>query len=169
MVGVAQLVERRVVVADVAGSSPVTHPSPLRAVRRTRRFRCRPAVRPGIEPADTRRSRRGRTGGALAASPVRPASLSAVELNTKAWDSRSPGRPNDRACPVPISGRLTPFRGRCRAHTGARRATEPVLAGGMVPLATPWRPARTADLNTCRDHSIDSSRVWINAAGATVR
>lgn len=26
MVGVAQLVERRVVVADVAGSSPVTHP-----------------------------------------------------------------------------------------------------------------------------------------------
>ncbi len=26
-VGVAQLVERRVVVADVAGSSPVTHPS----------------------------------------------------------------------------------------------------------------------------------------------
>jgi hypothetical protein len=27
MVGVAQLVERRVVVADVAGSSPVTHPS----------------------------------------------------------------------------------------------------------------------------------------------
>src|SRR5680860_533608 len=27
MVGVAQLVERRVVVADVAGSSPVVHPS----------------------------------------------------------------------------------------------------------------------------------------------
>jgi hypothetical protein len=27
MVGVAQLVERRVVVADVAGSSPVTHPN----------------------------------------------------------------------------------------------------------------------------------------------
>src|SRR3954463_11155859 len=27
MVGVAQLVERRVVVADVAGSSPVTHPT----------------------------------------------------------------------------------------------------------------------------------------------
>ena len=26
MVGIAQLVERRVVVADVAGSSPVTHP-----------------------------------------------------------------------------------------------------------------------------------------------
>ena len=26
MVGVAQLVERRLVVADVAGSSPVTHP-----------------------------------------------------------------------------------------------------------------------------------------------
>jgi hypothetical protein len=26
MVGVAQLVERRVVVADVAGSSPVVHP-----------------------------------------------------------------------------------------------------------------------------------------------
>jgi hypothetical protein len=168
MVGVAQLVERRVVVADVAGSSPVTHPSPLRAVRRTRRFGCRPAVR----RRSNRRTpaARGAVGqGRLAAAPIRPASLSAVELNTKAWDSRSPGRPNDRACPVPISGRLTPFRGRCRAHTGARRATEPVLAGGMVPLATPWRPARTADLNTCRDHSIDSSRVWINAAGATVR
>ena len=27
MVGVAQLVERRVVVADVAGSSPVAHPT----------------------------------------------------------------------------------------------------------------------------------------------
>ncbi len=27
MVGIAQLVERRVVVADVAGSSPVTHPN----------------------------------------------------------------------------------------------------------------------------------------------
>ena len=27
MVGIAQLVERRLVVADVAGSSPVTHPS----------------------------------------------------------------------------------------------------------------------------------------------
>jgi hypothetical protein len=27
MVGVAQLVERRLVVADVAGSSPVTHPN----------------------------------------------------------------------------------------------------------------------------------------------
>ena len=29
MVGVAQLVERRVVVADVAGSSPVTHPTKI--------------------------------------------------------------------------------------------------------------------------------------------
>ena len=27
MVGIAQLVERRLVVADVAGSSPVTHPN----------------------------------------------------------------------------------------------------------------------------------------------
>ena len=33
MVGVAQLVERRVVVADVAGSSPVTHPTFYRAFR----------------------------------------------------------------------------------------------------------------------------------------
>ena len=31
MVGVAQLVERRVVVADVAGSSPVTHPKSSRS------------------------------------------------------------------------------------------------------------------------------------------
>src|SRR3954453_11205305 len=38
MVGIAQLVERRVVVADVAGSSPVTHPSlgePLTCVNRS--------------------------------------------------------------------------------------------------------------------------------------
>jgi hypothetical protein len=33
MVGVAQLVERRVVVADVAGSSPVTHPTQTRRAR----------------------------------------------------------------------------------------------------------------------------------------
>ena len=32
MVGVAQLAERRVVVADVAGSSPVTHPNEVLAV-----------------------------------------------------------------------------------------------------------------------------------------
>ena len=32
VVGVAQLVERCVVVADVAGSSPVTHPKNVRAV-----------------------------------------------------------------------------------------------------------------------------------------
>ena len=31
MVGIAQLVERRVVVANVAGSSPVTHPNALLA------------------------------------------------------------------------------------------------------------------------------------------
>ncbi len=37
MVGVAQLVERRVVVADVAGSSPVTHPKPCRHRGRGRR------------------------------------------------------------------------------------------------------------------------------------
>ncbi len=34
MVGVAQLVERRVVVADVAGSSPVTHPKASLSIRR---------------------------------------------------------------------------------------------------------------------------------------
>jgi hypothetical protein len=34
MVGVAQLVERRVVVADVAGSSPVTHPNLARCFRK---------------------------------------------------------------------------------------------------------------------------------------
>jgi hypothetical protein len=33
MVGVAQLVERRVVVADVAGSSPVTHPTRVLGLR----------------------------------------------------------------------------------------------------------------------------------------
>ncbi len=33
MVGIAQLVERRLVVADVAGSSPVTHPSTVTPVR----------------------------------------------------------------------------------------------------------------------------------------
>jgi hypothetical protein len=33
MVGVAQLVERRVVVADVAGSSPVTHPNVIHTFR----------------------------------------------------------------------------------------------------------------------------------------
>ena len=35
MVGIAQLVERRLVVADVAGSSPVTHPKSRTAGRTT--------------------------------------------------------------------------------------------------------------------------------------
>ena len=34
MVGIAQLVERGLVVADVAGSSPVTHPSGFKQTRR---------------------------------------------------------------------------------------------------------------------------------------
>lgn len=40
---VAQLVERRVVVADVAGSSPVSHPSPLGGIGRrdALKMRCR--------------------------------------------------------------------------------------------------------------------------------
>src|SRR5690554_6364737 len=44
MVGVAQLVERRVVVADVAGSSPVTHPE---SEARTDRSGPRPCPGPG--------------------------------------------------------------------------------------------------------------------------
>ena len=47
MVGVAQLVERRVVVADVAGSSPVTHPRSLQV----RRFVGRCPLARGHRPA----------------------------------------------------------------------------------------------------------------------
>ena len=51
MVGVAQLVERRLVVADVAGSSPVTHPHvrgpvlPMGAPARVRSLTWRPTTR----------------------------------------------------------------------------------------------------------------------------
>src|SRR5699024_4040428 len=56
MVGVAQLVERRVVVADVAGSSPVTHPDREARTDRSgpRSFRRALATSPG--PRDPHRS-----------------------------------------------------------------------------------------------------------------
>lgn len=44
MVGIAQLVERRLVVADVAGSSPVTHPEGIEPLT------CSDAVRGSIVP-----------------------------------------------------------------------------------------------------------------------
>ena len=47
MVGVAQLVERRVVVADVAGSSPVTHPMPTAPDPHRGRGRCHVRIRSG--------------------------------------------------------------------------------------------------------------------------
>ena len=55
MVGVAQLVERRLVVADVAGSSPVTHPYVRGPVSL---LGCRPArSRPAVHPVDSHESR----------------------------------------------------------------------------------------------------------------
>ena len=42
MVGVAQLAERRVVVADVAGSSPVTHPKKVVALQQLYVWICPP-------------------------------------------------------------------------------------------------------------------------------
>ena len=72
MVGVAQLVERRVVVADVAGSSPVTHPS-TRQPRPGERFRAGlPRQRGDAVKATSRRSRQSLTDQWAGMWPNRP-------------------------------------------------------------------------------------------------
>src|SRR3954451_20485625 len=63
MVGVAQLVERRVVVADVAGSSPVVHP--------TRRRLASPGLPPNRRVRGQARGRLPRNDGAGTVRPVR--------------------------------------------------------------------------------------------------
>jgi hypothetical protein len=57
MVGVAQLVEHLVVVQDVAGSSPVTHP-PGRERRESRAAVLRRSEQTGLFVCERRRSRR---------------------------------------------------------------------------------------------------------------
>src|SRR5699024_9407475 len=77
MVGVAQLVERRVVVADVAGSSPVTHP--IEAAR---------AVCPGrfalSRPPLPRRTGVQVLGGAVPAAVAGPSTLTDVAVTPAA-------------------------------------------------------------------------------------
>ena len=91
MVGVAQLAERRVVVADVAGSSPVTHPD--EAVAQQRPFvmwgRFCPHIPRGRAPVVAAMPSRGRSGLRL---PIELATEDHAQLVIVEFPIRKTGR-----------------------------------------------------------------------------
>ncbi|MDT5205650.1 MAG: hypothetical protein QOD34_2286, partial [Mycobacterium sp.] len=78
MVGVVQLVERQVVILNVAGSSPVTHPTGQRAFRPLTFFLPRALSAPGCHRANGHASFKPKKIGEILATSREPMSKSAV-------------------------------------------------------------------------------------------
>ena len=169
LVGVAQLVEHRVVVPGVAGSSPVTHPKRSSAVRPGS---TRPAGGPGPPGLGRvacwpRRRRRPAAHPPLAAGPVGRAA-GAPPTGSR---SCTPGRrrcPGDRGWPgcTPSSG--TPSRPGPRwPRTATGCSAVPAGSGSGGPR--PWTSSRPACCSATATGRPSSTGCWTRTGSTPAR